>query len=489
MYKRIFMISFISLFVTAVSSAQNDAGVKQLFLEEVSALALQNNFDIQLTKYDIQISRQDIDIARSVYDSIFTAEAEYTDDKSAKNSTLLADHSTSRDFSVGVSKSFSSGTEVSVEHVNSRGWRIPASNVTYNPDYNSSVSLTVEQDLGKNFFGLQGRGNVKVAMKDVENATHLSLDKIEQTLADVQKSYWALVRAEDLYEIEQEFLEQAKRLHEIDKERIKHGLIEKPQLLGSEANYHERWGEISVAKNNLKTRENILKLQLNISEERGVVLMPAEEFQLEKAGVSLKQSLENAFKFRRDYKKAMNEIKRRDILLSMKKNGLWPEINLEASFTRNGLDDGYGGSAGKIIDEDNPEFFTSLSVSVPLENRDAKAKLKQAEFEKAKALLDAKYLERKIAIEIVDQARECEIFYERLVSLKKAADLQTQKAAAQEKIFNQGRSDSDVVIRYQEDALAARVRAVNAFYEYYEALIDLKKKEGSLLVEHWDGEI
>ena len=145
--------------------------------------------------------------------------------------------------------------------------------------------------------------------------------------------------------------------------------------------------------------------------------------------------------------------------------------------------------AVKIIDEDNPEFFTSLSVSVPLENRDAKAKLKQAEFEKAKALLDAKYLERKIAIEIVDQARECEIFYERLVSLKKAADLQTQKAAAQEKIFNQGRSDSDVVIRYQEDALAARVRAVNAFYEYYEALIDLKKKEGSLLVEHWDGEI
>ena len=483
MFKKLLCAAAVLLCALAPDSVL--AGQRILSLEEVCRLALENNFDIQLIKYDIQISRQDIETAQSVYDALLKAELEYHDDKSAKNSTLLAGRSTSRQASASVSKKFPSGTTVTLEHAASRDWDDPAVSSVYNPGYDTSMGITVEQELGRNFFGLQDRGNVSVAVKDVEQARFLSLDKIEQTLSDVQKSYWSLVLAEDIYTLQQEFLDQAKRLYEIDQDRITHGLIEEPQLLGSEANYQQRWSDVLAAKDGLKTRENILKLQLNIGTERGAGLKPSEKFQADRQEVFLEESLKRAFKYRRDYQDALAEIARRDILVSMKKNMMWPEINLEASFTRNGLDDSYTAAADKIFNEDHPEFSTVLSVSTSLEKRDSKAEMKRAEFEKAKALLEFKNLERKIAIEIVDKIRKCEIFYERLVSLKKAADLQTRKALKQEEIFRQGRSDSDTVIRYQDDALAARVQAANAAYDYYAARIDLKRSEGTLLGTYW----
>lgn len=486
MFRNIIISIILSCSTLTSAFCQEESVVRKISLAEVSKLALENNFDIQLTKYDIQISRYDIEDARSIYDVIFSASASYAADDSTKNSTLLSDRVTSRAFSAALSKKFSTGTEISVMHGSDRAWGSSPSSIFYNPAYDSAASVTVSQDLGKNFFGLQDRGDVKVTMKDVENATFLSFDKIEQSLSDALKAYWGLVLAQELYDIEREFLAQAKRLYDIDRERIEHGLIEKPQLLGSEANYQERLGDLLLAENNLKAKENVLRLQLNIDQTDRMRLQPNDEFQFVKVETVLKDALKNAFEFRRDYLRAMNEIERRDILLSIKKNGLWPEINLEATFSRNGLDDSYGGATRKIGDENNKEILTLLSVSMPIENRQARAASRQAELQKAKALLDAKYLERRIAIEVIDQVRQCEALYERLAAIMRAADLQTQKASEQEKIFRRGRSDSDTVIRYQEDALSARKRAANAFFDYYAALIDLRKKEGTLLEEHWD---
>ena len=462
-------------------------GVREISLQETTELALRNNFDIQLAKYDIQISRLNIQSAKSVYDTILEAEASHTKDKLASNSILAAGKTMSQDYSIGLSKKLPTGTTVSLDQTAGREWA-DSSAVTWKPAYEAKTQLTLEQELGKNFFGLNDRGNVKVAIKDVENADFISFDKIEAALGSVQKSYWNFVFLYEALDIRREILEQAQRLYEIDQERFKHGLVERPQLLGSDANYQTKQADLALARNAVAAGGNVLKLQLNIDDDE-VALRPAEKFVLPDHHVSLLDSMALALKNRRDYLKAMNEIERRDILLEMKKNSVWPEINIQASFARNGIGDDFTDAINKISEEDNPEFFASVSFSMPLENRAARSEKKQAEFQKARALLNAKYAERKVAIEIIDQVKACDVAYERLQYLVNAADLQTQKALEQEKIFKQGRSNSDIVIQYQDDALLARMNAASAFYDYYAAMIELKRREGTLLNVYWDGEI
>lgn len=477
------------LILCAAGSLNAYAQQRVVSLDEVSRLALDNNFDIQLVKYDIRISRQGIDAAKSAYDTLLEASLGYGNDKSAHNSTLLSDETTSRDAAVSLARTLPSGTTVTVEHAASRTRQDPATSVTYNPVHEASVGVTVSQDLGRNFFGLQDRGAVRVAMKDVAGAEYVSFDKIEQALADVQKSYWVLVLNEEIYTMQQEFLDQSKRLYEIDQERITHGLIEEPQLLGSEANYQQQWSAVLAARDELKASENVLRLELNLSRDRDAGLAPAERFHPQEPVLSLDDSLAKALANRRDYQAAMNEISRRDILLVMKKNLLWPQINLEASWAQNGLDDSYGGAIAAVFHEDHTDLSAELSVSGSLENRAARSEMTQAQFARARALLELKYLERRIMIEIVDSIRRCDIAYQRYESLNTAADLQTRKARAQEEIFRRGRSDSDTVIRYQEDAIAARLQAAQAAYAYYTAMIDLQRSEGALLPRYWDGQI
>ncbi|MEW5894643.1 MAG: TolC family protein [Candidatus Omnitrophota bacterium] len=481
------LIIWIVLFSPCVF-AQEDISTRTVSLQEITDLALQNNFDIQLTKYDILISRFNVDIAESIYDTMLDAEASYSDDQSANNSTLLSDRTTTKEIKAGLSKIFPTGTEVSLDQTVQRVWSKDGF-VTLNPAYDSTTALTVEQDLGRDFFGRQSRASVKIAVKDVQNTDLLSLLEIETTLAEVQKNYWNLVYLYEALTIRREILEQAKRLYDLDQERVQHGLVEVPQLFGSQANYQTRQAEMVLAQSALNTGMNLLKLSVNI-EEDPVIITPADKtFQMPEHQVSLLDSMKKALEHRRDYLQALNEIERRDLLLEFARNNEWPEINLSGSFALNGIGSDFNDSINRISDENNPEFFASLAFSLPLENTEARAGKKQAELQKASALLNVKYLERKIAVQIKNQVTTTDAAFERLRYLREAAELQQKKALEQERIFRQGRSDSDTVIRFQEDALLARISVIRAFYDYYSALVELKRLEGTLLERYWDGEI
>ena len=138
-----------------------------------------------------------------------------------------------------------------------------------------------------------------------------------------------------------------------------------------------------------------------------------------------------------------------------------------------------------ITAQDNPDFFTGLSINFPLENSLAKSKLKASELEKAKVLLNTKLLERKIAIAIMDRVMACNILKELALTSKEIAQLQTKKLDEEEKQFKYGRSNTDTIIRFQEDAILAQWKALQDKFNYAVAEIDLRLKEGTLLGKYW----
>jgi len=454
-------------------------------LDETTRFALQNNFDIQLAKYDAWIARTDQDVSESIYDTIFNAEVKYRNNKKKIVSTIPGTKELDNDYNIALSKKLNFGTTLSVALQNNRNWTDSAFAVS--PlTHDSVLGVKLEQELGKNFFGLKDRGTIKITRLNIENAEYTSLEKIEENLAQVQKAYWDLVLEVDREKIEKEMVEQARRLYELHEEKLKDNLIEKPEVLATLANFKRRTNDLRIVRNRVHKKMNALKFLCNIPEDE-ITFEPTDFFNISDEQVQVNQALKQAFDSRRDYKKAHNDIKNRNIHLSMKKNDLWPEINLTASLDRNGLGDHFDQSIVNTIDENNPNFFVGVVVTMPLGNREAKGQLKASELEKAKALINLKLIERKMSVEIVDQTRDCNTFQDAAIHSVEIAALQEQKFAEEEKRFDRGRSDTDTLIRFQEDVIQDRLRAAQAKHRYHSSIVELEKRKGTLLNKYWTG--
>nr|CAI78511.1 outer membrane protein [uncultured bacterium] len=467
--------------------AQQEPKVYRLSLDAVTRLALENNFDIQVAKYDAWIARTDENVATSIYDTMFNGQVGYRKDKSKKTSTLAGSKTLTNDYNIGLSQKLPTGTDVSVDLTNNRNWS--DSSFTTSPlTHESALGVTIEQDLGKNFFGIQDRGNIKITRLDIDNSEYTSLEKIEMMISQVQKSYWDLVLQQERVSIDEDMVVQAKKLYDLHQEKLTNGLVEIPEAIASEVNYRKRKNELQLAHNALKSKENILKLLLNQTSET-VTLRPSEELVLSDIKEETEGTLKSAFENRRDYMRARNRIDVKNINLEMKKNNLWPEINLTATLNRNGLGDHFDESVEEITSENNPDFYAGLSFSVPILNTSARAKLKAAELEKAKEIIGMKLVEKTIAIDVIDQVRNCNVLREVAFNTIQIADLEMQKLKEEEKRFNAGRSETDMIIRFQEDVIQARLSAALAKYQHKVALVDLRVVEGVLLDTYWEGDL
>lgn len=481
----LFVLGWLSESTSSLAQEEAAGETFKFSLEEATSLALKNNFDIQLARYDAWIARTDEGVAESIYDTILNAETGYQNNQRKQTSTIAGTRVLDNDYNVGLSRKLPTGTTLEVNAANNRHWS-NAAFATSALTHDATAGLTVTQELGKNFFGVQDRGDIKITRLDIANSEYTSLEKIEESIASVQKAYWDLALEGERARIAEEMVGQAKRLFDLHQEKFKDGLVEPPEMMASQANYETRNNELLLARNAVDTRGNVLKLLLNITGE-DARLEPSEELSLPGEAVAFTASLKEAFAARRDYQKALNEIQSKDLKLSLKQNNLWPEVNLTATFERNGLGDHFKQAIRQIGEEDNPNFFAGLEITFPLENTGARAELRAADLEKARALVNLKLVEKKIAVEISDQVRHCNVYRELARSRQRIAQLQRQKLDEEEKRFRYGRSDTDTMIRFQEDWLNARGAELEARHLYQTALVDLAVKEGTLLDKYWKG--
>jgi outer membrane protein TolC len=487
MRKYIFIISlFLSLSVFPYLFAEeNDGSLSplSLSLESVSELALKNNIDIMLAKLDAYIVSFDLDKENSLFDTYINMLASYRDDQRRPPTTILGSRSLEHDYSLSLEKLFPTGTTVAVEGAHSRGFTDSAFS-SINPAIEATATVSLSQSLGKNFFGLIDRLNVEITKLDIESAGWISLDSIEASLAETQKAYWKLVLAEEELEIKKDMQKEAEGLYDVYQQKAELGLTEDPDIFASEANVLLRDSDVSVAELARETAKNNLLFILN-QEDTTIEIKPQDKLDIKTEGVDLYSQLTTAINTRRDYKIAKNSVSSQEMDVKVKKNSLWPEIDLAASYTRNGLSSRYKNSWGQITNDDYPEVFVGITVSMPLENRYAKADFEQAKLSKEKALLTLKRVERSILRELNNQVTSVNTYAQQAEIYRKASELQDKKLSAEKKRFASGRSNSDILIRYAEDLLEAQLRLVRSLYAYRASLIELETKKNTLLDLYW----
>jgi len=487
MRKFVLIITVISILQLSLAGqlGANDKEQVELSLIKVSELALENNLDIQLTKFDAYIKRNDLYDAISVFDTILSASIAYEDDQRQTASTLAGTKSKTTDYAFDLEKKLPTGTTLGLGFDHTRNWSNSAY-VSTNPYHDSQATLSITQNIGKNFFGLIDRTDIKITKLDIENSDYSSIDKIEEYLADVQKAYWKVISNREKVKIREEMLDRAESLYKIYQQKTKIGLAENPDLYAAEANMNIRKNQLLGSQNDLRMAENDLLLKLNMKDREKVEMVIGEELGVE--GIqeedfveSLKMAIEN----RRDYQSAFNEVESKRLNVVRKKNSTWPEIDLEASIARNGVAKYYKDAMDDIVGENNPKYYYGIKFKYPLENSSAKGKYQSAKLEQAKSLILLKKQEREIVVEINDSVGTVNTTLEKVRNNYTVVSLQQRKLEEEEKRFKLGRSNSDTLIRYHDDLLTAKISLIDSLHQFNSDFIDLRLDENSLLDEYW----
>lgn len=461
--------------------------IKELSITEVTKIALEENLDIQIAKFDAYINRLDYDRANGIFDTFLNLEASFYDNQKKSSSTFSGTKSIEESYGVSLEKKLPTGTDIKIETSQKRNWT-NSSFSSVNPAYEAVAKVILTQPIGKNFFGLIDRSRIKITKLDIENSDWTSLDSIEESLASAQKAYWKLVLKEEELTIQQNMLKEAKDFYHIYTEKFKLGLAEEPDVYASQANLKLKEFDVSLAQLQRQTAKNDLLFVLN-EEDTGIEIKPKDILDIFTQRVDIYTSLSGAVGNRRDYKVASNQVLSQKIDLVLKGNSLWPQIDLEASFAKNGLSNDYKTSWEGITGEDNPEVFLGITVRLPLENSEAKSDYRKAELIKEKYILNLKRTERLIFKELNNQVASLNSLSQRVRVYQEVVKLQEKKLKAEKKQFKSGRSSSDLIIRYENDLLGARLSLARSLFDYRLSLIDLDLAKNTLLSKYWQDEL
>lgn len=405
-----------------------------------------------------EIAKEGIKESKSQYDVYLNGEVSYTKDESERSSPVFGTTTTNTQYNVEASQLIPTGTQLSVGFYNSKDTSDSAF-VTNNKLYNSQLGFGVSQDL---YLGFQNRKAVSLA-KANHQAEELGVqsDLLDLTYSNLAL-YWQYYLYHQLEKIDREALSAALRLLRTNRQKMSIGLIEEADIYAFRANADLKRGEVMVAQSNLIEKESDLRVAIQILSED---LEVAGENTSPKEFPELRTLADQVLLNNPQYQKLKKQLQAQNIMVSMKKNAMLPEIDLVGSLVLNGIDPTYNQATSEIADG-NTVLSGGINLSFPLQNRKARAQARQEKLRQKQLLYTLKEVESRLINKIKEAYHQHDRYKARLSYLKNAVFNQRKKWEGEIERYDQGRSDPDLVITYQDDYLNTKKLYAQALAEY-----------------------
>ena len=446
-------------------------------LDEVTRLALLQNPDVIIAglAYDAVTTREQE--AESIYDFNLRGKGGWTNDRKPPVYTFYSSKTDERDFLIGLTKLLPMGTLIDFGYSSVRmETDDPLS--TVNPGYEQSYEVRVKQPLLENFLGYMDRARISVVNLDIRRFDYMTLNNIESFLLNARNAYWDLLEAQKTFHAENEALKNAADFYRLTKRKLPLGLTEKPDVIAADGNLRRYYITSLIAKSNYENSSDILKSILNLQND-GYLM--ADDVPLSEPRVDVNGELKLAFEKRFDLKAALLESRKKGLELKINTMGLLPTLDFEGSFALNSLKRHLEDAAGAAWNADGRGYFLGATLDMPLENRKARAMRRRSDIEKRKAFEEIQKVELRIVKDVLVAARNVHITYVAAVQTAKIEVLETEKLEAENKRFIQGRSSSDIIIRFQFDRFEAQKYNIKSSVAHHRTSDSLLRATSSLI--------
>lgn len=441
--------------------------------QKVKELLLSQGLGVQWLEAARRAKEQDLPQIKSRFDTLLTLEGDHNIDQSARTSTFFGSRTDTSRWNVGLERLIPSGTTLGFRFLNERIETTGASAITGIPSrstYEPILEFRLDQSLGENIFGRLDRAEVRRIRRAIEAQDFQTRHEINKLLVEAWSVFWEWAVAGEAVQNGQEALAAAQDFLQTTLEKEKLGLVEKTDRLGAQSLAAKRTALLQQLKSEELEWETKIKTILSLPVETSPQAQPGEiRFPAFTQEEAVAAGLQNRF----DLQSSKQSLEEKDIELVIAKNEKLPVIDLKNTLQLNEV--GVGRYASALGDMDSPNWTVGLQFQLPLENRQARGRKAQADFERLQAMLAVKQLEEGIIHDVGKKLAQARLAQEILANQKRSEALEKEKLATALAEYRRARFSAELILQYHDDYLKARLEALRARRDLALAVLALKE--------------
>ncbi|MBI2882316.1 MAG: TolC family protein, partial [Candidatus Methylomirabilis oxyfera] len=346
-------------------SEPTDAGELRLALREAVVLALKNNLDIAIAGYNPKITAEGITIAKAVFDPTFSLTLDANRTVSPVSSGLQSGSGVTqraiaeidnenRDVNTSLFQKLPFGASYALSMTNNRlntnlPFAQPPSGI--NPSYRTFLTLSLTQDLLKNFGMDVNTAPIKIARNNQTISLTQFRQQANQVITNVHSAYWNLVFAIENLEVQKRSLRLARELEDLNKARVRAGVAAPVEVTQAEAQAAAQVQNVILAEKAIKDAEDQLTLIINFPDGEKIwarTIVPTDQPPFEMVQINTDASIHEALEKRPEYAAQKLTLQNTDLNLRVARNQLLPSLQLLGNVGLNGLNSSAGGDLDRL---------------------------------------------------------------------------------------------------------------------------------------------
>lgn len=455
----------------AIAEPNQARPAMKLTLEQVRAAALANNLDLKVDLMDPAIAQQSVDIERAKFESVFSASAQY----SRTEATHDSDPFNSRTYAASVATPLPTGTTITTS--------VPVVNDDTGVR-EAAVSVSVVQSLLRGAGTRVNTQSIRVATYEkgiVDARTKLAAIQI---LANVDVAYWQLYAARkeldvlrEQYKLAQDQLDHARR-------KVEARAAPRNEIVRAEAGLASRFEDIINAETAVRDRERDLKRIMNRKDmtlDSQVAIVPLTDPDPKGMDLNAEALTAAALNNRMEMIQFELRLAVNDLDVELAKNNTLPRLDLGYTYAAAGQAGTTGRAFGNVFDRPAEDHTVGVSAVVPLGNRAAQARLRQARLERIRNQADRERIEQSVRQEVYEAVDGLQQNWRRILAAEQGAVATYRDYQVEQQQFQLGMRTSTEVLSAASRLADAQLRRIRAFADYEIAQVLVARATGTLL--------
>lgn len=478
-------------------------------LQECVALALKNNTDLQIRRLAPVNAAAGVRRARAIFDPALFADL--TRDRSVQlaqsisefTSVLATQFTDNFGGGIGLRKLLLTGGQVSVAWRSNRNKANPSVLNQYEPEYTTTLGLSLNQPLLRDFGWGYSLLRVEIAQNTEQTDYYRYLASIADVIARVEEAYWNLVLAQQSVKVEEQGLALARELQRQNEGKFKVGALPQTAVLEARAEVARREANLLLVQNAVANTRDVLRALVNAPDATDQALIridPADIPMVVPYDIDLGRSLKTAIEQRPEIVAARLEVRGVGLQRKIAENQLLPRVNVVGGLGLNGLSGtavapqptpfavpnpigigGYGRALELLPDGRFYNYSVGAVIEVPIDNAQAKADYAQANVGFEQSRLALRRLEEGVTLEIKTAVTDLLTDLKTIDATRIARELEEENVRNQYARYEVGLATTKDLLDYLERLTRAQFREVQALTEYNSDLARMRRVEGTLL--------
>lgn len=514
-----------------------------LSLNEAVRRALESNNDIEVSRDDVRFQQTQVRSQLGFYDPVFTVSPNFSRSSITGNPSTK-DFRTNANFAKSLERG---GGNYQVFFNNQRTEnafaqaQVSSGSVSNSSSaiYSSSFGINYIQPLARDFRIDNVRRQITIARKRLEQTDSDFRLRATETITAVQRAYWDFVFALRNQQNQVANVNLSKENLRQVEAKIEAGVsapLERAEVATELAN---REGDLLLATQTVATAENTLKqllLREPNSAEWSQTFVPTDAPVFSLTPLSLDDAMKDAMDNRFELKRLRLQRDINDEDIKFFKNQTKPQIDLNTTFSLNGLSrsgtssdfatnlitssqdillfnglnatratlglapivnpsfiipaspgflfGGFNRSLANIFRTDAPNFSVGVTISFPIKNRTAKANLDGARIQEHRLDAQTRGQEQTVIVEVRNAVQAVETTRQRVLTARRARENAEIQLEGERKLYEVGRSTTFILFQRENALTNARNAEIRAETDHNKALADVQRATSTAFREN-----